>query len=402
MSQSVTPSQPKPRARKRPLPGLRIGRFFGVDVHLDPSLLVIFLLIATTLAMGTLPQWHPDWSAPLDWTVALVAAVLFLLSVLVHELSHAVVGRALGIPVDGITLFMFGGMASMGRDAGSPRDEFLMTIVGPLTSLAIGAAGILVGSALAPGDVSTSDPQAYAQSLGPIATIFAWLGPVNVMLAVFNLVPGFPLDGGRVLRAILWWSTADRLKATRWASYVGQGFGLLLIGIGILGALGGGLIGGIWMVLIGWFLMGAAKGSYTQLLKQRTLEGTDVRRLMKNEVPSVSPTMTLNELVEGPAMQTDLASFAVYEGSELVGLIELDQIREVPPQERSQRKVQDVMRSLSSLDAVDADDDADEALRTMAAQDVKQLPVTEAGRLSGFIRQRDILRWLYLQGGTPA
>src|SRR5215831_6375059 len=253
--------------------GLRLGRIAGVEVRLDWSLLIVFWLILVNLGIGLFPARHPDWSSGMTWAVAFVASLLFFVSILAHELSHALVGRANGVPVDGITLFIFGGVARMQREPPSPRAELLMTVVGPLTSLAIGAAALFAGMRLAaPSAFDAADPFTAFRHTSPLAAVLLWLGPINVVLGLFNLIPGFPLDGGRVLRALLWAATGDYSRATRWAAGVGQAFGLLLIfaGIGMIFGvsiplLGSGFVPGLWLAFIGWFLNGAAASSYRQV-----------------------------------------------------------------------------------------------------------------------------------------
>jgi len=390
--------------------GLRLGRIFGIEVQLDLSLLVIFALIASTLALGTFPTWHPDWSAATSWVVALVAAVAFLASVLAHELSHAVVGRALGVRVEGITLFMFGGIAQMGEESRTPKAEFLMTIVGPLASLAIGLLGIGLGIGLARDPtLLRSDPEQFVRNLGPIASILVWLGPVNVLLAVFNMIPGFPLDGGRVLRSIFWWSTGDLRKATLWASRIGQLVGFVFIGTGLFMALGGfipvlggGFLNGLWLALIGWFLTGAAKSSYAQLVRREVLSGTPVRRIMRPRVESVAGSATVAELVEGPIMQTDQRSFPVYDADRWVGLVTLDGVRDLPRARWDDTTVAEVMTPRRELHTIALDADADEALREMMSEGRDQIPVLDNGEVRGFVRQSDIVKWLTLHGTSEA
>src|SRR3989304_1275370 len=196
--------------------GLRLGRIAGIEIAADWSLLIIFWLIAFTLAVGVFPGWHPDWGAALSWATALAAALLFFASVLVHELSHALVGRAHGIVIRRITLFMFGGMAQMENEPSTWRAEFAMAIVGPLASLALGIPFLgLAAISSAPRDIDPDKPQETFAALAPLPTLLVWLGPVNIILALFNLVPGFPLDGGRVLRAILWAVTGNLRMAPR-------------------------------------------------------------------------------------------------------------------------------------------------------------------------------------------
>ncbi|HVU01813.1 MAG TPA: site-2 protease family protein [Polyangiaceae bacterium] len=258
--------------------GLHVGRLFGVDVSLDATLLVVFFLVATSLGRGTLPRWHPDWSPALVWAVSIGAAVAFLSSVLLHELSHAVVAKAQGTKVRGITLFMLGGIAQIDEEPATPGREFWMAIVGPFTSVAVGigasAAGAWALHAEHPGLVQSAPVQAL-RSAGAATTLLLWLGPVNLSLGVFNLVPGFPLDGGRVLRSILWALSKNRVTATLWAGAVGSAFGWLLIAVGVLMTFGGsvrffgsGAVQGLWLVLLGWFLASAARAS-----RERTLGG---------------------------------------------------------------------------------------------------------------------------------
>lgn len=215
--------------------GIRLGRIAGIEVVADWSLLIIFLLIAFSLAAGVFPSWHPDWDPALAWGTALGAALLFLASVLVHELSHALVGRLGGIRVRRVTLFMLGGMAHMESEPPTWRSELAMAAVGPITSLALGFVFLwLAGFFAGPIELDPQNPGSTLAALSPLATLLFWLGPVNILLGVFNLVPGFPLDGGRMLRAAIWGATGNLRKATRWASWGGQIVAWLLIAAGLL------------------------------------------------------------------------------------------------------------------------------------------------------------------------
>ena len=198
--------------------GFHLARIAGIDVYLDWSLAIIFSLVTFSLGAIAFPSWHPEWSAATSWLTAVAAAILFFTSVLIHELAHALVGRRYGIEVPTITLFVFGGMAQMREEPQAWRPELLMAIAGPITSLLLGGLFIWLGSITAGPLPETADPQVFLSALNPVATLFFWLGPINVLLGVFNMVPGFPLDGGRVLRAALWGITGDIVRATRWAS----------------------------------------------------------------------------------------------------------------------------------------------------------------------------------------
>lgn len=378
------------------LGGIRFGRVFGIELVADWSLIIIFVLVLVNLAVGVFPSWHPDWSAPLVWGVAFGAAVLFFLSILAHELSHALVGRTQGIPVRRITLFIFGGMAHTEREPPSPKAELLMAAAGPITSIAIGVAGTAGAIALMNGQaVQTDDPVRMMAGLGPIGTLLLWLGPINILLGVFNLVPGFPLDGGRVLRAALWAATKDLEKATRWAARGGQAFGWLLIALGITSLFSGGLGQGLWLMLIGWFLLSAAKASYQQTVIEHALRDTRVSQLMRRSVASVPPELPIGTLVSEHIMGTDQQCFPVVIEGHLEGLVCLHDVRRVPREEWERTSVHEIMTPSRALETVAADQPATEALRKLGEREVDQVPVVEKdGSLLGLVRRQDILRWL--------
>lgn len=385
--------------------GFRVGSISGIEIRLDWSLMIVFWLILVSLGGGLFPARHPDWSGLMSWMMAGLAAVLFLLSILAHELSHALVGRATGVPVGGITLFMFGGIARMRGEPPSPKAELLMTVVGPLTSLAIGVLATIWGAALA-GRVALDpgDPLRAFQDVNPLATVLLWLGPINIIIALFNLVPGFPLDGGRILRAALWAGTGDLAKATRWAAMVGRAFALLLVVAGIsmmfgvrVPFFGRGLVSGLWIAFIGWFLHGAAAASYAQVMVRDLLEGVPVSRLMQHRPTVVDPELSTAALVDGYLMATDQRAFPVIEQGGVVGIVTLDDVRRIPRDAWPETKVRDIMTPAPALVTVGPEDDAALALDRLTLRDVEQLPVVVEGRLAGLLRRRDVLRWLELQ-----
>ncbi len=387
--------------------GVPFGRVFGVQLVADWSLIIIFVLVMVNLGLGVFPAWHPDWGPLLVWGTAFGAAVLFFASVLLHELSHALVGRTQGVPVRRITLFMFGGMAETENEPPSPKAEFLMAAAGPITSIAIGFAAIIGAMALTGSTLAqASDPMLALSFLSPGATLLLWLGPINVILGLFNLVPGFPLDGGRVLRAALWAATKDLEKATRWASWGGQAVGWILIGLGITSLFAGGFGQGLWSMLIGWFLLNAARASYEQTAIQVALSGASVSEVMRRGVVSVDPDMLVSTLVSDYIMATEQRSFPVVSGGHLEGLVTLDDVRKVPRPTWSERRVGDIMTPAPSLDTLAADAPATDALRKLGERDVDQVPVVDGsdGALLGLVRRQDILRWLSLHSpsGTPA
>jgi Zn-dependent protease len=383
--------------------GLLAGSLFGVRIQIDWSLLIVFALVVFGLGSAVFPSWHPSWAPGLTWTVALAAAVLFFVSVLLHELSHALVARASGIPVRRITLFLFGGMTHMEGEPPSPKSEFLIAMVGPITSLVLGFGAVLVGSALA-GDIATSatgDAEALQRAVanaGPIATLLLWLGPINVVLGLFNLVPGFPLDGGRVLRSLLWWATGDLLKATRWASFAGRAVAWGLMSLGVLSFFSGMGGQGLWLVLIGWFLSSAARSSYEQLTSKHALQAVPVSSVMWTQPVRVAPDLTLDRFVSQHLMASELGTFAVEADGALLGLITLDDVRKVSERDWPRVLVQDVMTPRQRLATLPPEASADRALEELGRLDVNQIPVLVGSHLQGIVRRRDLVRWLAFHG----
>jgi Zn-dependent protease len=395
-----------PRSRLERGRGIFIGKVRGIEISLDWSLLFVFVLVAMNLAEGLFPAQHPGWSPALSWTVALLSAVLFFASVLAHELAHALVARRQGARVDGITLFIFGGMAHIRDEPRSPRAEFAIAIVGPITSFVVGILAVLLGMAVLGSAVSREGAAAWLRPAAPAATLLLWLGPINILLAIFNLVPAFPLDGGRVLRALLWRTTGDLEKATRWASGVGQAFALLLIFAGVLMVfghtvplLGSGFVPGLWTILIGWFLNGAAVASHQQLVLQRAVGGIPVARLMRGAGPAVPANAPIDQVVDRFLQSPGDRCLLVGEGDQLLGLVCMSDLKKVPRAQWSAHTARDIMTPLASLSLASPGEDVAEALRKLVAGDLDQLPVVEQGEVRGVLRRADIMRWLELQGG---
>lgn len=386
--------------------GLRLGHVAGIEITVDWSLLIIFGLITFTLAVGVFPGWHPDWSATLSWATALAAAVLFFASVLIHELSHALVGRVHGVVIRRITLFMFGGMAQMENEPPTWRAELVMAIAGPLASLGLGFTFLWLAAFISgPLDVDPDKPQEALAALAPLPTLLVWLGPVNIILAIFNLVPGFPMDGGRVLRAILWAVTGNLRLATHRASQAGQGFAWLLMATGfamLLGVrvpfLGGGFLSGLWLALIGWFLNNAAIMSYRQLLMRESLADVPAARLMQTRFTRIDPQMRVSTLVDEHLMPSGQRAFPVEQDGRFVGMISLHDLRKRPRAAWDRTTVGEIMTPATAIVALAPRQGAMEALALLAQRDLNQLPVVEDGKLLGLIRREDILRWLSVHG----
>lgn len=384
--------------------GIRIAKLFGIKIRVDWSWLLILLLVVWNLS-SAFAQIHPDWSMTFTILMGTTAAVLFFLSVLLHELAHSLVAKSQGIPVNSITLFLFGGVSNIRDEPKSPGNEFWMAVLGPVTSLVIGFALLLLaGIGLQVRDFQQIQPMEFLQEFSALRTLAFWLGSINVVLGIFNLVPGYPLDGGRILRSILWAITNNLRKATRWASYIGQGIAWLMIGSGIamifgvrVPFFGEGLVNGVWLILIGWFLNNAASRGYQQLVIRDVLEDVPVRRMTKRNPPTVPQNITVDELVENYIMQTDDQAFPVMEDDSLVGIVSLDDVRKVPGPERDTKRVSDIMTPKSELLTIGPEEDANEALQTISKQAVRQLVVMDNGELFGLVRRRDIVRFLQLQ-----
>jgi Zn-dependent protease/CBS domain-containing protein len=388
--------------------GFTIGRIFGIQINIDWSWLFIFLLVSWNLS-AVFGNIHPGWDTGLRWAIALLAALLFFLSVLAHEIAHSLAARAQGVPVRSITLFLFGGVSNIQREPPSPRAEFIITIVGPITSIVIGVLVTIAATGLTSPlvEVNLSDPQAVAAQLSPFATILLWLGPINLVLGLFNLVPGFPLDGGRLLRSTLWAITDNLRQATRWASWVGQAVAWLMIITGIamvfgveVPFFGTGFVSGLWLVFIGWFLNTAASQSYRKVVINDILEDVPVSQLMRRDPPTVSANSSVASLVHDHMMGTDEHAFPVMSDDQMVGLVTLEDVRSVSRDKWETVPIRNIMTPVEQLSTLSPDEDADDALHELQRRDVRQLPVLEMGQLAGLLRRRDILKWLQIQGET--
>ncbi|KPL06415.1 hypothetical protein AMJ71_09735, partial [candidate division TA06 bacterium SM1_40] len=290
----------------------RIGlfRLFGIQVSLNYTWFIIFALITWTLAVRYFPSTYPGLSPWVYWLVGAVAALLLFVSVLFHEFSHSLVARRSGLPIKEITLFIFGGVAQMGEDVKDPRTELKMAVAGPAASVLL---AVLFGASAAFFYITVGR--------SPLVAVLTYVATLNLILTFFNLVPGFPLDGGRVLRALLWMRTNDIRQATRIASAVGQGFAILLILLGVVSFLSGQLVSGVWLVLIGLFLKQAAELGYRQVMVRRSLMGIKVRELMTAEVVAVDPSLTLERLAHDYFLGYRYSSFPVLQEGEVVGMV---------------------------------------------------------------------------------
>lgn len=361
---------------------VRIGRIFGIDIEVSYSWLIIFVLLTFSLATGIFPQALPHVSGVLYWVLGAVASLLLFASVLVHELAHSVVARARGLPVKNITLFIFGGVSNIQEEPRTPGTEFQMAVVGPLTSIVIGVISWVLGSLLVPASQG-------------IATVLLYVGVANVLLGIFNLIPGFPLDGGRVLRSILWKITGSLQRATRWATRVGEVVAFLFIIWGIFQVFTGNLIGGIWIGFIGWFLLNAAQQANTEVQMQALLRGVRVADLM-NPYPSfIPPETSLDEAVNHYMLPRGLRAIVVTDqNGEPLGLLSATDIRDIPRDQWASTPVTRVMVPRDRLHTVAPTQRISDVLSLMANHDVNQLPVLDNGRLVGMITRDAIVHYL--------
>lgn len=384
----------------RPVPLFKI---FNIQIELDLSWFLIFALVTWNLAGLVFPEFHPQWSPVLNWTLGSLASILFFASVLAHELGHALAAKAQGLPIERITLFVFGGVAHMEEEPKTPKVEFIMAAAGPLVSLIIGAVLLSLTAAMA---APSTPPAATAAQiiggLGPLATMAVWLGTINITVGLFNLIPGFPLDGGRILRSILWKLTGNLKTATRWSSLMGQGLAFTFIGLGIImltgrevPVLGGGIINAIWLMAIGWFLNNAAKQGYQVVVMNQALEGVKVHQLMNRDWQPVPAGLNLSQLVESYLLKNHRYHFPVLNRQkEIVGLIRYKDLEPVNRGQWDQTLVKDIMTPLTPALAVKPHDSVGQIFRTLIRSGHNLVPVVERGVLVGLLSLRDVLLWL--------
>ena len=364
---------------------IKLGRIFGIAVGLHYSWIIIALLVTLSLR-SQFGAVHPEWSDATTWTTAIITGLLFFVSILLHELSHAAVAKMRGLPVRAITLFALGGVAQIEKDAADAKTEFWMGIIGPITSFLIGVICLVLSYLL--GWNLAAEPN------GPIAAMFMWLGVINIALAIFNMVPGFPLDGGRVLRAIVWWITGDANRSTRIASVVGQFVAFGFIMIGIWRFFSGAGFGGLWLAFIGWFLLDAARASGAQVQIAERLNGVSVGDVMTRQFPVVDGNSNLETFVQEHVLPTGHRCFVVLEQGRPAGIITPHEIKAIERARWPYTTVSDVMRSLESLRTVGPERPVTEALELMGREDVNQVPVVQRGSLAGIISRGHITRFL--------
>ncbi|MEL7561783.1 site-2 protease family protein [Dehalogenimonas sp. 4OHTPN] len=360
----------------------KIGRILGIEIGIHVSWLLIFAFLTWSLAASYFPSILPEESSATYWLLGAASSLSLFASVLAHELGHSVVARRNGIPVKDITLFIFGGASNIGKEADTPGAEFRMAVTGPLISFALAAIFYVVYSAGGPVETALS-------------AVTLYLAQINMILGIFNLLPGFPLDGGRVFRSLVWKITGNVNKATRIAATTGQVIAYLFIFGGIALAFNVG-ISGLWLALIGWFLASAASASYQQSLLSEVLKGIKVSQIARLDLHTISPTLTvesaLNEMLEKRQR-----AFPVVEGSRMIGLLSMTDIKRSPRHTWSSETVSSILTPMNEVKSVSPDDDLAAALELMQGGGFNQLPVLEGGALRGMLSRADLLSYIQIK-----
>ena len=362
---------------------IKLGRVFGIQIGLHYSWFLIAFLIVLSVARE-FSAAHKDWGQSLIWSLSVVTALLFFVSLLLHELAHSLVARSRNLPVRAITLFALGGVSQIEKDPADARTEFWMAIVGPITSCAIGV--VCLGAALlcawTPGTSGAT----------PVVAMLVWLGYINCGLGVFNLIPGYPLDGGRVLRAIIWWKTGSADQSTRIAARIGEGVGFAFVAIGVMEMFRGAGFNGLWIAFIGWFLMQAAAESYRQVEVGPILTGRHVADLMSSECPTVDAHLDVQHFVDNQMLRSGKRCFLVEEDGAFAGLITPHEIKHVERSQWPSTMLSQVMLPAARLRTVTPETSLKDALDVMATNDVNQLPVLVSGHPRGMVSRSQVLQ----------
>lgn len=375
-------------------PSIKLGRFFGIDIGLHYSWLIIALLIVFSLA-GHFRLTNPQWEPLVIWSLASITALLFFASIVVHELSHAAVAKSRGMSVRSITLFALGGVANIEEESSDAKSEFWMAIVGPITSIVIGL--VFLGLALATG---------WRPELGtpssPVWAGLVWLGYINIALAIFNMIPGYPLDGGRVLRSIVWGLTGNIVRSTRIAASVGQFIAAGFIVFGLFRFFFGAGFGGLWLAFIGWFLSQAAAASYAQIEASVVLERVRVKDVMSQDCPTVDGNLDLRTFAEEHLLRTGRRCFVVLQDTRQLGLVTVHELKKIERERWLSTRVSEIVIPFNRMRTVSPDTNITQALELMVREDVNQLPVISNGQLAGVISRGHVLQFLQTQAELKA
>lgn len=366
--------------------GVKLFKLFGFEVKMDLSWLILAVLITWSLARGLFPNYYQDFDTTTYWWMGVFGAVGLFVSIVFHELSHSLIARRFDLPIRGITLFIFGGVAQMQEEPQSAKAELSMAIAGPISSVILG--GIFFGLHLL--DIGGSWGQ-------PVHGVLLYLSIINLVLAGFNMLPAYPLDGGRVLRSILWMWKNDLRWSTKVSSRIGTGFGILLMVLGAFNFIGGNFVGGIWWFLIGMFMRMASQQSYQNLMMRKALEGEPVERFMKDNPVTVKPDMKLDKLVEDYVYRYHYKMYPVTMDDKLKGCVQLKQVKNIDKESWQDRTVSDIMDSCNETNTVDINSDAVKALAKMRKNGLSRIMVTKDSKLAGIITLKDLLEFFSLK-----
>lgn len=362
---------------------LKLFRVGGIEIAIDASWLIVFVLVLWSLSAGYFPLKYPGHTGTDYWLTGLAAALLFFASILIHELAHSLVAKRLGQDVRRITLFVFGGMTHLSGEPKNATADFKIAAVGPLTSFILGGVFFAIARAV---ETTPAWPLTVAA--------FRYLAFVNVALAVFNLLPGYPLDGGRLLRAFLWSRGGSLRRATARAADWGNGIAIGLMILGAVEIFAGVLVGGLWLILIGMFLRSAARAGYYGVALEHALHDVYVRDVMTTEPVAIDAATTVADAVENYFLRRGFASFPVTSGGKVVGLVSLSQVQHCPPKDRAERHVSDIMQAADDSISVDPETRLVKALRRMQAANLGRLLVIDHGRLRGLLSRSVVLRFV--------
>ena len=365
---------------------IRLGKVFGIEIGLHYSWFLIALLIVMSLG-SQFQETHKGWGTNVIWALATLTAILFFVTLLAHEMSHALVARSRGLTTKAITLFALGGVAQIEKDPEDAKTEFLVGIVGPFSSAVIGL--VLLAVAWALGWHLGASPAT------PLLAMLVWLGYINLTLAAFNMIPGYPLDGGRILRSILWMMSHDVVRATQMAANVGKGIALLFIALGIFRYFGGAGFGGLWIAFIGWFLLQAATASASSVAVTAGLKGVRVSDVMTSDCVMLDGNMNVEQFVESYLLRSGKRCFVVQQNGEVAGLVTSHEIKELDRARWPYTTLSDIMRPLDQLHTVAPSTSVMEALETMGRDDVNQLPVVSGNHLDGIITRANVVQFLH-------
>lgn len=359
----------------------KIGRIMGIPIRVHFSWLIIFGLITWSLSTYYFPQSAPELPASSHWVKGALAALLLFASVTFHELSHSYVAMRYKIPIESITLFIFGGVAQIKGEPPHPGAEFRIAVAGPLSSFFLAVVFYFLA----------------ASSAGGVKALFAYLAQINFIIAVFNLIPGFPMDGGRVLRSIIWKKKKDFFYATQRASGIGQKIALFFIFFGVF-SIFAGMPGGIWLMLIGWFLLTAAQASYQQAGLQQILSGVQVNKLMTKDIVTLSPSMSLSEAVDGFFLKYGYGGFPVVDNGRLSGILTLKEVKNISREDWGRVKVSEILLPHDKKWEISPEEYVLKALELMIKEDKGRIIVMDKGSMVGLITRNGIARYLQIMG----